>query len=211
MLCYFLQPGEGPLQAELSKLQAARASRNEEMVRRLAAAGIPITLAEVEEESGGGSTGRPHIAAVLLAKGVVASLEEAFDRWIGEGRPAYVTASRLDPLAAARLAAESGAVVSLAHPLRLGLSPAALHSAIRELAEGGFAGIEVYHPSSDPTNTAMLAAMASEASLVATGGSDFHGTYKPDIRIGVGRGDLAVAPSAVEELAARLPIRPAQW
>ncbi len=205
VLAYFAEPGDGPLQRELARVQAAREERNVAMIERLAQAGIPITYAEVLQESGGGSTGRPHIAAILLQKGIVGSLQEAFDRWIGEGRPGYVTTSRLDPARAARLAAGSNAVVSLAHPLRIGLPPAQLRSLVAELAEAGFAGIEAYHSGCSPAEREALAGLAREFDLVATGGSDYHGHYKPEISIGTGKGDLCLGVDVIEELAARRP------
>ena len=97
MLVYFLEPGEGPLQDELVRLQVARDTRNDHLLARLAELGLPVTLEELEEEAGGIGAGRPHVAAILVRKGIAASVQDAFDRYLAKGRPAYVEKERLEP------------------------------------------------------------------------------------------------------------------
>src|SRR2546423_989701 len=99
LLVYFLADGPGPLQDRLGGLQAARADRNERIVTVLRAHGLDVTLEEILAEAGGGSVGRPHVAGVLLRKGYVSSIQEAFDMWLGKGKPAY---PERDPLPPAR-------------------------------------------------------------------------------------------------------------
>jgi len=204
MLVYFLEPGEGPLQDELLRLQVARDNRNDELIARLAALGLPVTMEELEAESGGGGAGRPHVAAVLVRKGLASSVQDAFDRWLGKGRPAYVEKERLDPLPAIALALQSGALPVLAHPLSLGLSPAELERAVGELAEAGLVGLESIYGRYKPPERASLAVMAAQAGLAITGGSDHHGSYKPDLTVGTGQGDLHVPDGALEALRNRL-------
>ena len=97
------------------------------------------------EAAGEESLGRPHVAAVLVRHGAADSIPDAFDRWLAEGRPAYVPKARVTPAEVAELARQSGGVAVLAHPLTLDLGPAELAAAVAELAEAGFAGIEAIY------------------------------------------------------------------
>lgn len=200
VLVYFVEPGEGPLQDELLRLQRVRDERNVRMCEIL-----DIPYQELLAEAGGSGAGRPHAAAVLVRRGQAASIAEAFDRLLAKGRPAYVEKERLLPAHAARLARASGGVAVLAHPLTLDLAPADLEGAVGELAELGFAGIEAVYGGYPPEDRAGLVALAERHGLVATGGSDHHGTYKPDLAVGVGRGDLLVPDEVLGKLVARRP------
>jgi predicted metal-dependent phosphoesterase TrpH len=203
VLIYFVEPG-GPLEAELVRLQEARDARNARMYRRLSEElGLPITPEEVETEAGGKGVGRPHVAAVLVRKGVVGSIQEAFDRYLAKGQPGYVEKERLHPDQAIALARESNAVPVLAHPLSLGLEPGELDRTVGELAGLGLAGAEAIYGRYTPEERQLVADLARRHGLVVTGGSDYHGTYKPDLQIGIGKGDLDVPDVALGELAAR--------
>jgi predicted metal-dependent phosphoesterase TrpH len=149
--------------------------------------------------------GRPHVAAVLVRKGVVGSIQEAFDRFLAKGQPGYVDKERLHPDQAIKLARESNAVAVLAHPLSLGLEPAELDRTIGELGGLGLAGAEAIYGRYTPEERSQVAGLATRHRLVVTGGSDFHGAYKPDLQVGIGRGDLDIPDTVLEELAARRP------
>ncbi len=205
VLVYFLEPGEGPLQDELVRLQQSRDSRNRKIADLMASLGLPVTYEEIEAEAGGMGAGRPHMAAILVRKGVVSSIQEAFDQWLAKGRPAYLDKERLTAAVAIRLATESGAVPVLAHPFSLGLEPAGTESAIAELASLGLGGIEAIYGRYSPEERRGLTAVAGRHGLAVTGGSDHHGTFKPDLQVGIGRGDLAVPDSALDDLRARIP------
>jgi predicted metal-dependent phosphoesterase TrpH len=202
ILVYDIEAGEGPLQDQLLGLQQSRETRNDRMADLLVELGLPVTREEMEAEAGGIGVGRPHVAAVLVRKGVVGSVQEAFDTWLSKGRPAYVEKDRLSPADALRLARGSGGLPVLAHPLSLDLTPTALESTVRELADLGLVGIEAVYGRYSPEERTGLMALAEATELVATGGSDHHGTYKPDLSVGVGRGDLAVPDEALEHLRA---------
>jgi len=206
MLVYFLEPGEGPLQDELVRLQAARDARNELMVARLAEIGLPVTMDELMAESGGTGAGRPHVAAILVRKGLASSVQDAFDRYLAKGGPAYMPKDRLSPVLAISLALQSGALPVLAHPFSLGLGDAEMESAVSELAEAGLVGLEAIYGRYDREQRAALAVMAAQAGLAITGGSDHHGTYKPDLTVGTGRGDLHVPDGALSALRDRLAV-----
>jgi len=203
LLVYFLEPGLGPLQEHLTTLQGQRDERNHRLVARLQELGLPITFEEVEAEAGGAGIGRPHVAAVLVRKGVVASVAEAFDRWLAKGKPGYVRKATLEPGEAIDLALASGAVPVLAHPHSLGLEPGGLGPTLRELSERGLAGVECHYGAYQPEERAGLTALAGRLGLVATGGSDYHGRYKPDLSVGTGRGDLEVPDAVIDSLRER--------
>lgn len=205
LLVYFLPPGGGPLQDELGRLQGVRDSRNRRLAQLMTELGLPVTYEEIQAEAGGMGAGRPHIASILVRKGVVGSIQEAFDVWLAKGRPAYIDKERLAPDVAVRLAVASGGVPVLAHPLSLGLSPGDTSAAVAELAGYGLAGVEAIYGRYSGEERSGLAALAAEHRLVATGGSDYHGRYKPDLQVGTGRGDLEVPDSILDELRERIP------
>lgn len=205
MLVYFLEPGEGPLQDELHRLQVARDNRNELLISRLTELGLPVTMEELEAEAGGSGAGRPHVAAILVRKGVCTSVQDAFDRFLAKGRPAYVEKARLDPVPAISLARQSGALPVLAHPLSMGLSGSELEQTVTELAEAGLVGLEAIYGRYSKQERADLAVLAARSGLAITGGSDHHGTYKPDLSVGTGRGDLQVPDGVLAALKERLP------
>ncbi|MCU1494884.1 MAG: hypothetical protein JWO62_2648 [Acidimicrobiaceae bacterium] len=208
VLSYFVSGEPSPFQDELVRLRADRESRNERMAARLAEIGMPITYEEVVEEAGGVGVGRPHFASVLVRKGVVGSIQEAFDAYLAKGTPGYVSKARIEVERVVDLVTRSGGVTVLAHPLSLDLDEEALTRELARLAEIGLTGMECYYGRYDPATRAQLVALAGSLGLVATGGSDFHGTYKPDLSMGTGTGDLEVPSTVVEELAARRPDTP---
>ena len=157
----------------------------------------------VAEAGGEAGLGRPHFARALVRAGAAADIDDAFDRFLADGRPGYVPKARLSPADVARLATGSGGVAVLAHPLSLELDPSALERLVKELAEAGLGGIEAIYGRYSPDQRRALRRMARRQGLVATGGSDYHGSFKPDLEVGTGMGDLDVPDSALEELAAR--------
>ncbi len=205
VLCYFVEPGSGPLQTELERLRLDRSSRNELLLLRLEELGLPISLEEVQAAAGSSVIGRPHFASVLVKNGAATSIQDAFDRLIGKGTPGYVSKARIDAHAAIRAATGSGAVAVLAHPFSLGLEMSGLERVLEELAAGGLVGVECHYGRYSAEDRALLAAMAKRHGLVATGGSDFHGTFKPDLSVGTGTGDLDVPETALTELVSRRP------
>ena len=200
MLVYFLEPGSGPLQDELETIRQGRANRNHVIVERLNDLGVDITYDEVATEAGDGVVGRPHIAAVLLRGGHVETIQEAFDRFLATGRPAYVDRLRLEARNAIELARRSGAVPVIAHPHTVGVSAEDYRRAFTSLVDAGLGGIEAYYSEYSPDQRAHIARLCKQLGIAATGGTDYHGTYKPGMRVGVGRGDLVVPESAVEDL-----------
>lgn len=203
----FLDDEEGPLQARLAELRAGRDRRNEQIVEVLRREGLDITLDDVLEQAGGGAVGRPHVAAVLLEKGYVASIQEAFDRWLAKGRPAYMERFRMDPAEAIDLAHRSGAVTVLAHPFSLDRAGGELDGFVAELTGLGLDGIECEYGRYSPHERTALRELARRHDLCPSGGSDYHGTYKPDLSLGTGTGDLNVPDDWLDALEDRRPVR----
>lgn len=206
VLVYFADDPDRPLAAELARLRQDRQQRNHRMTERLRELGIPIDPDAVVARAGRPEgVGRPHIAAELVALGAADDIPDAFDRWLADGRPAHVPKARLQITDVAASARASGGVAVLAHPHSLGLSPGELEGAVAELAAGGLVGIEAIYGAYRPDQRRELAALARRHGLVATGGSDFHGSFKPDLAVGRGLGDLEVPDRCLEELTARRP------
>ncbi|MDH3260011.1 MAG: PHP domain-containing protein [Acidimicrobiia bacterium] len=197
----FVESGPGPLQDRLAELQASRSQRNYKITDRLRRLGIDITMEEVIDESRVGVVGRPHFAAVLVRKGVVADIPTAFTDYLGNQAPAYVPRLRLEPEEAISLARASGGVPILSHPHTLGHTSANEFAATyRRLTAAGLVGIDAYYGDYTPDQREDLAATARSFGLIPSGGSDYHGSYKEGLELGSGRGDLDVPDSVLEEL-----------
>jgi 3',5'-nucleoside bisphosphate phosphatase len=206
VLVYFVEDTEGPLQSELAALRRDRETRNHKLVDKLRELGVPIDYEMVVAEAGGEEgLGRPHFARTLVRLGAAEDIDEAFERWLADGRAAYVPKARITAPEVSRLAHESGGVAVLAHPLSLGLEPRHLERLVAELAESGLLGLESIYGNYTPEERADLRALAARVGLVATGGSDYHGSFKPGLSVGKGTGDLAVPDDVLEELAERRP------
>jgi predicted metal-dependent phosphoesterase TrpH len=160
----------GAIESSLAGFQRERIDRGHAIVERLAAAGAPIDINDVLAECAGGALGRPHIARVLIRAGHAADHREAFDRFLGAGRPAYVAKPRLEIADAIGLAHSAGALAVWAHPGREGT-----RERLVRLASHGLDGVEVRHPGHTPTDVVRLERLARELELVPSGGSDWHG------------------------------------
>jgi 3',5'-nucleoside bisphosphate phosphatase len=203
LLGYFLDIHHPVLQERLAFLQKARAERNPKIAANLNRLGLKVSYEEVVKASGGGQVGRPHFAQVLLDKKYVGSFQEAFDRFLKKGAPAYVEKFRFNSAEAIHFINEAGGVAVVAHPNTLGLTdPKGLKSLLVQLVDQGMKGIEVHYPEHSPVQVAQYKVLAEELKLVMTGGTDFHGIEGSDLDIGVGRGDMRIPYSIVENLKA---------
>ncbi len=186
-------------------LVESRRRRNPRMIQRLQDLGVDITLDEVLAEAGGSLVGRPHFARVLLRKGVVGSMQQAFDRYLGRGAPAYVNKERLSPAQSADLIREAGGVMVLAHPgLLEGERPGALAEVLSHLLSLGLAGIEVYYSRHTPEQVARYGELARRHGLLLTGGSDFHRPGEGGPEMGTGYGGMRVPDGCYHALLERL-------
>jgi 3',5'-nucleoside bisphosphate phosphatase len=176
LLAYLFDPAEPELAGQTRRIREDRELRARAMVRRLAELGVAISWDQVAAIAGTGVVGRPHVARALVASGAIAEPGEAFTRdWIGEGGRAYVERYALDPVRAIAMVRAAGGVTVLAHP-RAGRGWVVSDERIAGLASAGLAGVEVFHPDQPGAQRAHLAGLSRDLGLVATGGSDDHGS-----------------------------------
>ncbi|MEP7033116.1 MAG: PHP domain-containing protein [Actinomycetota bacterium] len=184
VLCYWMDVSNEELQTELQRLRDDRFRRGEMMIEKLQALGFDISFERVREIAGGGNIVRPHVAQAMVEAGIVADEAEAFDRYIADGGPAHVPKHALDPLDSVDLIVRAGGVCVLAHPGMWGAQSSVPEDLIAAMAERGMVGLEVDHTDHTPEQRAIYRAMAERLGLVATGGSDCHGTRYDPIRLG---------------------------
>lgn len=198
VLGYYMDIENAIFLKRLASLRDTRTRRNELLIERLRQLDIDITmedvLKEVQDIKGEGDTvGRPHIAAVLLKKGFVASVNEAFERYLGKGGAAYINPPRIEPATAIRWIHEAGGSAVLAHP-------GIYHDdkLVEEIIQAGIDGIEVYHSDHSPEDESRYLKLSGRYGLLITAGSDFHGERGGQMyhaRIGARSVDAAVLQS----------------
>lgn len=202
LLGYGFSPDDPDLNRSLIQQQHARRNRNPDIISRLNALGIDISLEEVEAAAGKESIGRPHIAAVLVKKGIAASIDEAFDSLLGKKGPAYVEKPRIPAAGAVQMINNAGGIAVLAHPGLI--DPTKVEKLLTNLISMGLSGIEAYYSDHTREQTEAFIRLADKHQLLISGGSDFHGDLIPEIRMGTGRGDLFVPYRIYEQMAAAL-------
>jgi 3',5'-nucleoside bisphosphate phosphatase len=203
LLGYFLDIHHPLLNERLHYLQKARAERNPRIVENLNRLGVKITYDDVVKASGGGQVGRPHFAQVLMEKGYVRSFQEAFDRFLKKGAPAYVDKVRFTSAESIHFIREAGGIAVVAHPNTLGVNGfQTLEALLLRLVTEGLEGIEVYYPEHSALEVVQYKGLAERHGLLITGGTDYHGIEGSDLDIGVGRGDMKLPYSIVENLKA---------
>jgi hypothetical protein len=174
LLAYLPSATAEPLATRMREIGEYRASRNQRIVAKLNELGFALEWEDVASRARG-RVGRPHIAAALLEAGHVATTQEAFDRLLADGQPAYVDAGSLGPEEAVELVAASGGAPVLAHPYSLRLGDAALERFVAGLVPHGLRGIECYRPDHDAQQREFGKRLCSQLGLVPSGGSDWHG------------------------------------
>jgi 3',5'-nucleoside bisphosphate phosphatase len=208
LLGYGVDPNSETLQNLTRTLLAGRDDRNPKIIARLNQMGVHVTMEEWQNESKGEVLGRPQLAAVLHRKGYVSSIKQAFDKYIGQGAPAYVDKELLSPRRAIEMVLESGGIPVLAHPIQLRTeNDAQLERVVKDLIDQGLRGLECIHSDHDAEHVKKYEAMADRFGLIKTGGSDFHGTNKKNINLGVANG-RRIPRQWYENLAAALKKEP---
>ncbi|MGC4031200.1 MAG: PHP domain-containing protein [Tepidisphaeraceae bacterium] len=209
LLGYGVDPTSPALVSLSEDLLAGRDSRNPKIIARLQEFGIKITMPEVEAEAKGGVLGRPHIAAVLLKKGYVSTIKQAFNVYLAPGGSAFFDKERLEPREAIRRIRDAGGVPVLAHPSQLRTTNAAeLDRVVKSLVDQGLAGIETLHSDHTDDQVKAYESLAKKYGLLTTGGSDFHGGTKPTISLGYAGGKRRVPRAFFDALAARRNVSP---
>ena len=210
ILGYGLDLDNKELNQTLAILQQARKNRNPAILARLDQLGLPIELEEIQQVVGDGQIGRPHIARVMVKKGYVQSINDAFDHYLGHGKPAYVEKFRISCRKAIEIILEAGGVPVLAHPYLLDIPDNdRLDGLVLELGGMGLEGIEVYYPEHPVEAIALYENLAHKHQLLMTGGTDFHGGLIPQVQMGIGTGNFHVPYRLYVKLRERLRIRTA--
>lgn len=201
LLGYFPNdPPSASFRQWLAHMQATRRDRNVRMAERLRSLGIDVTIEEVERK-GRSLTGRPHFAKLMLEKGYVSSIQEAFDEYLDESAKGYVDRDEPDLRLGIERIQAAGGVSSIAHPVRIGFhDPAKLRALVSEMRSAGLSALEVYHSDHRHADVQQYLQLTREFDLEVTGGSDFHGDVKPSIRLGTGAGNLNIPRSVLERL-----------
>ena len=201
ILGYAINIDDPVLNHTLALLQDSRKNRNPLILELLNRMGVELTLEEVLNEVGEGQVGRPHIASLMLKKGFVQSIGEAFDNYLAKGKPAYVDKYRIDCARAIEIILAAGGIPILAHPFLLQIkNDEVLEDLIITLSKMGLKGIEVYYPEHSPERIAHYAVLANRHGLLMTGGTDFHGSITPEIKMGSGKGNLFIPYKLYEKL-----------
>lgn len=200
-----IDPACQALAESLARVQDGRDWRNHRILEKLLSLGLALTWEEVAAFAGEEVVGRPHFALALIARGWVANQQEAFDRFLANGAPAYVDRYRLTPAEALGLIRQAGGVAIMAHPYAWCDDLPLLESRIEALKADGLAGIEAYYPNHTQEMTIDLLRLAKRQNLLVSGGSDYHGrSLRPDIALGTGSGRLCIPDSLVPKLVAAI-------
>jgi 3',5'-nucleoside bisphosphate phosphatase len=204
ILGYFVDTSHKPLLKTLEYLQQCRLNRIPQILEKLASLNVNIDPEEIAPHCLSQALGRPHVASIMVQRGYVSTIQEAFDNFLRRGAPAYVEKSKLSPRDAVEAILNSGGLPVVAHPYSLGnLNAVYLERTIQELISYGLVGIEAYYPSHTVEQTELYLELAGKLGLIVTGGTDFHGSNKPEVEIGIFPGRPPLPYRLVEKLKLR--------
>lgn len=196
----YVNENDTDLNKQLKYYREKRVTRNFEILEKLNSLGVDITIDDVKESCTGDVISRAHIAKALVSKGFVGSYAEAFDRYLGDNKCAYVPRETLNYEESMELITKAGGVPVLAHPLLYKMSDTNLENMMVKLRQKGLKAVEVYYSTHSNSDTQHIMAMANRVGLIYSGGSDFHGATKPKIDMGTGMGKLAVPYEILEKI-----------
>ncbi len=196
----FIDINDENFNSALKALKEKREKRNKRAVEKLQGLNVEITYDELEAISSNKIITRAHFAKVLIKKGYVKSLKEFFDKYMGEGKPAYVKREVISPKETIALINKAGGIAVLAHPLLYNMTNDKLNEMIYYLKGLGLKGVECIYSTHTKEDTKYLMSVAERYDLKISGGSDFHGSNKPDIDLGIGYGNLYVPYKLFENL-----------
>ena len=200
ILGYNVDPENKELLEQLKICRESRDGRNEKIIARLQAEGFQITMEDIKPEDPNETIARPHIAKQLMKKKYVSSVNEAFDKYLAEGRSCYVERIMPTPQEAIALIRNSGGIPVLAHLMYYKkLNAAEKEVLVSELKEAGLEGIEAYYNTYTPVEEEYVSSLAKQNALLLTGGTDFHGQNKPHISLFTGQGNMEVPEAILPE------------
>ena len=206
ILGLFIDPYAESLRPVLDWADNQRLLRNGRIVEALAADGFDISMAALLEEYPASMLGRPHIAEHLMNKGYVSSVQEGFERYLDKGRPYYRARERISLQEAARCIGAAGGIAIIAHPLQYRYDDEEVLRYIRTALDAGCTGFEAFYSEHSPDQQQRLLELAERLDVPVSGGSDYHGTRKPAIRLGSGISDgLAIPRRVLEVLRTKVP------
>ena len=197
ILGYFIDYEDKFLKEKVQKIYDSRKKRAQKMVELLNQENVDITFDEVRNVAGDDYIGRPHIAKLMVQKGYIDEMGDAFtEDYIGNGGRAYVKKYKISPVEAIKLIKDSGGIPVLAHPVFINHGEPLRKDDIKEMKANGLVGIEVYHSKHNTDNANYYKEIANELGLLITGGSDFHGENSPGVKLG----DIRLDDSHVKKL-----------
>lgn len=200
ILGYYIDHKNKFLLDKLEEVREIRRKRNREVCDKLNELGMSVSLEEVAKTATGRLFGSTHFAAVLIKKGYVSSMREAFEMYLGHGKPAHSDIQCLSPEDAVKLIKVAGGRSFLAHPHLIKIDDTALKELIRQLKAFGLDGIEGYYTDYTPEMQEKFIGLAKEFDLMISGGTDYHGIHKPHITIGKGLGNMSIPYSVLEDI-----------
>jgi hypothetical protein len=209
ILGYWIDIENPLLKTKLEFLRRERHVRMDKILEILSTLGKKITRSEIHDEAIGGVPGRPHLAKILMRKGYTRSMQEGFEKYLNRGAPAYVEKRKLSAQESIALIVQSGGIPVLAHPYSLrAQSSVEFEKRISELVDFGLKGIEVYYPVHNSEQIDQYRRTAAKFGLSITGGTDFHGANKPNIKLGSFPFNGRLPYSIVEDLRKHLVAQP---
>lgn len=196
----FIRYEEPEFLKHLQEFCSSRDIRNEKMAARLTEAGFPLTTDELTAAFPGAVITRAHFARLMLEKGYIRNLKDAFENYIGDTCPYFVPREKVSPADGVRLIRAAGGVPILAHPMLYHMNEAGLSELLVPLKEAGLIGIEALYSTYSAADESLVRRLARRHDLLLSGGSDFHGSNKPGLDLGTGYGGLRVPETILEEL-----------
>lgn len=185
ILGYFIDYEDESLKKKVKKIYNARKLRAQKMVKLLNKAGLDLTFEQVRELAGDDYIGRPHIAQLMVKKGYIKKMGDAFtDQYIGNGGQAYVKKYKISPKEAIKFILDSNGIPVLAHPIFINHGEPLRADDIKKLKDEGLKGVEIYHSKHTKEDSRYYKGIAEKLDLLITGGSDFHGKNSPGVRLG---------------------------
>ena len=186
----------------LETLASGREARNREILNRMEELGINASYDEIRAFSGSKIVCRPHFAAYLIKNNIVKNTEQAFDRYLGKGKPLYVPKAGLEFDHAVSIINNAGGLAILAHPMSLYVAWGRLPALIKNLKDRGLNGLEAWHPTAKISDCKRLEALGLSLALHITAGSDFHGLLRPDRKLGITAGGRKIEAGFLEAIGA---------
>lgn len=196
----FIDYNDSGFNSFLNNQLNSRDERNKQICKRFQNIGINITYEDMLKSYGDAVITRAHFADRLVAIGAVGDRNEAFDRYLGQGKPCFVPRAKVDPAEAVDQIHKAGGIAILAHPILYHLGKAQMNKLLDHICSAGLDGIEAIYSTYKMGDELSIRRIASERNLLISGGSDYHGKNKPHIQLGTGMGHLFVPYELLDKM-----------